>query len=177
MHSSGNAEGTEGSVRRVLKGGRREDEIRRKAGERKAGREKMPKKESSGGRESKSRRRQPSRKRKVARAQEIAIWGRRGISWLPIQIQSVSSAPPPREVPFHVHPRKVVGLAPPTSCDESTSRVSLHWAPLERLLQGRLERARLRNGGFCGPITRLCHHRTSLLPRHRFFGKLSMVNR
>ena len=50
MHSSGNAEGAEPGAadieRRVQRG-----EIRRKAGERKPEREKMPKKESSGGKE------------------------------------------------------------------------------------------------------------------------------
>jgi hypothetical protein len=128
MHSSGNAEGTEGTVRRVLKGGRRENEIRRKAGERKAGREKMPKKESSGGKESETTETAFEETKGGPCAGNCHLGSSRDqlvTNLNPIRLICAS----PTGSPISRPPRKVVGLALPTRCDELTSQVSLNWAP------------------------------------------------
>jgi hypothetical protein len=89
----------------------------------------------------------------VARAQEITIWGRRGISWLPIQSNPFRLRDSARDI-SHPAARKVARLAPKTRCDESTSRVSI-LGLLEGGLEGRLLRRGYEKGA---PIASLCHH-------------------
>lgn len=111
------------------------------------GREKMPKKEISGGR----RRRQRkiglrARKGNMARAQGIAIWGCRG--WLPIHSNPIrlictftwEFLSPPFPSPSEACPPRSHNLLP--RIHESSEHP---WA-LERQLQGKTGKARLRKG-------------------------------
>ena len=106
----------------------------------------MPTKESSWGKESKDRKGGPCAGNCHMRSSRI-----RRVT-VPIHVPlRVPGDPLPS---LHISPRKVVASLRVTSrCNGPTCKPP--FGLQGRQLQGRLKRARLRNEGFCGPVTRL----------------------
>src|SRR6266566_4302137 len=122
----------------------------------------MPKKEISGGRRRRQRKTGFERGRETWPVRRELPSGGVADGYQSNPIQSVPSAPPEaKSLLLLSHPAsKVVHLARPTRCGESTSRASILGLS-ERQLQGRLESRgyeRVKRRASVAPIASLCHH-------------------